>query len=275
MAMLILPEVFEKTWGRRAQNFWPQVIKTVKKNVPDFCFMAEVYWDMEWELLQLGFDYAYDKRLYDRLHAGYAKPVREHFFAGVNYQKKLARFLENHDEQRAAIEFELKKHEAAALITYLSPGMRFFHRGQLEGRTKRISPHLVRGPIETVNRKLEVFYSKLLDLLTWPVLKTGNWQLLNIKPAWEGNETWDAYVAFGWTGLKGEIVLIVVNFSANSSQCLLNIPYKEISQNSILLLDLMTQENYIRKGNEMVDRGLYIDLQAYGYHVFKVKEYLD
>ena len=31
--------------------------------------MAEVYWDLEWTLQQQGFNYTYDKRLYDRLHA--------------------------------------------------------------------------------------------------------------------------------------------------------------------------------------------------------------
>ena len=36
-------------------------------------------------------------------------------------------------------------HEAAAVITFLSPGLRFFHQGQFEGRKTRISPHLVRG----------------------------------------------------------------------------------------------------------------------------------
>ena len=70
MAMLILPEVFERTWGRRAQSFWPEVIKAVREKNPDFCFMAEVYWDMEWTLQQQGFDYTYDKRLYDRLMRG-------------------------------------------------------------------------------------------------------------------------------------------------------------------------------------------------------------
>ena len=72
---------------------------------PDFCFMAEVYWDLEWTLQQQGFDYAYDKRLYDRLREGHARPVREHFHAGLDYQDKLARFLENHDEPRAAATF--------------------------------------------------------------------------------------------------------------------------------------------------------------------------
>ena len=110
--------------------------------------MAEVYWDLEWTMQQQGFDYAYDKRLYDRLREGHARPVREHLFAGLDYQDKLARFLENHDEPRAAATFPRQMHQAAAIITYLSPGLRFFHQGQFEGRRKRISPHLVRAPLE-------------------------------------------------------------------------------------------------------------------------------
>ena len=115
----------------------------MREQVPDFCFMAEVYWDLEWTLQQQGFDYTYDKRLYDRLREGHARPVREHFHAGLDYQNKLARFLENHDEPRAAATFSPEVHEAAAVITFLSPGLRFFHQGQFQGRKKRISPHLV------------------------------------------------------------------------------------------------------------------------------------
>src|SRR5688572_2381433 len=97
MAMLLLPEVFENTWGREAEPFWPVVIPAVRKKYPGFLFMAEVYWEMEWALQQQGFDYAYDKRLYDRLHDGDPTPVRHHFWAGLDYQDKLVRFLENHD----------------------------------------------------------------------------------------------------------------------------------------------------------------------------------
>ena len=146
MAMLLLPDVFESTWGIGAELFWPKATESVRRKHPNFQFMAEVYWDREWTLLQQGFDYAYDKRLYDRLREGHARPVREHFHAGLDYQNKLARFLENHDEPRAAATFSLEVHQAAAVITFLSPGLRFFHQGQFEGRKKRISPHLVRGP---------------------------------------------------------------------------------------------------------------------------------
>jgi hypothetical protein len=128
MAMLVLPDVFERTWGRRAPPFWPNAIRRVRERVPNFCFMAEVYWDLEWTMQQQGFDYAYDKRLYDRLREGHARPVRRHLCAALDYQSKLARFLENHDEPRAATTFSPEVHEAAAVITFLSPGLRFFHR---------------------------------------------------------------------------------------------------------------------------------------------------
>ena len=146
MAMLVLPDVFERTWGLRAEPFWPRATARVREQAPGFCFMAEVYWDLEWTLQQQGFDYTYDKRLYDRLREGHARPIREHFHADLDYQNKMARFLENHDEPRAAATFPPGAHEAAAVITFLSPGLRFFHQGQFEGRRKRISPHLVRGP---------------------------------------------------------------------------------------------------------------------------------
>jgi glycosidase len=112
MAMLVLPDVFQRTWRRRPEPFWSRIIPQVREKVPGFCFMAEVYWDREWTLQQQGFDYAYDKRLYDRLREGHARPVREHFHAGLDYQIKLARFLENHDEPRAAATFPPDTHEA-------------------------------------------------------------------------------------------------------------------------------------------------------------------
>src|SRR5215831_2285226 len=136
MAMLVLPDVFERTWGQRAELFWPKATQRVRERVPGFCFMAEVYWDLEWTLQQQGFDYAYDKRLYDRLRDLHARPAREHLLAGLDYQDKLARFLENHDEPRAAATFPHDQHQAAAILTFLSPGLRFFHQGQFAGRKK-------------------------------------------------------------------------------------------------------------------------------------------
>ena len=213
MAMLVLPDVFERTWGQRAPLFWPTATQRVRERVPGFLFMAEVYWDLEWTLQQQGFDYAYDKRLYDRLRDQHARPVREHFHAGLDYQDKLARFLENHDEPRAAATFPPGIHEAAAVITFLSPGLRFFHQGQFEGRKKRISPHLVAAPDEPVDPELRQFYDRLLAILRQPVVRDGQWQLLECAPAWDGNWTNDCFVAFAWQGADGRALLVAVNYA--------------------------------------------------------------
>jgi hypothetical protein len=268
MAMLILPEIFERTWGVPAQPFWPKAIQQVRNLVPGFCFMAEVYWDLEWELQQQGFDYTYDKRLYDRLRDVQARPVREHLRAECDFQNHSARFLENHDEPRAASTFPLEVHEAAAVLTFLSPGMRFFHQGQFQGRRKRISPHLVRGPEELIDQRLEKFYDRLLTMLRDPVLREGRWQLLECRQAWEGNWTSDCFVACSWTGPDCRKCLVAVNYSDHPSQCYVPIPWPDLEGQMWLLRDRIGTALVERSGTDLASRGLYLDLSAWGYHVF-------
>jgi glycosidase len=270
MAMLVLPEVFERTWGQRAPVFWPTAIQRVRDRFPGFLFMAEVYWDLEWTLQQQGFDYAYDKRLYDRLREGHARPVREHIHAGLDYQNKLARFLENHDEPRAASKFPAGIHEAAAVITFLSPGLRFFHQGQFDGRKKRISPHLSRAPDEPVDLTLGQFYNTLLTILRQPVVHDGRWQLLECAPAWDGNWTNDCFVAFGWQGADGERLLVVVNYASNQSQCRLRLTFAGLGGKSWLLQDRISSDSYERDGDELQSQGLFVDLRPWQASVFKL-----
>lgn len=259
MAMLVLPEVFERTWGRRAPLFWPAATRRVREKSPDFLFMAEVYWDMEWTLQQQGFDYAYDKRLYDRLREGHARPVREHFHAGLDYQDKLARFLENHDEPRAAATFAPEIHQAAAAVTFLSPGLRFFHHGQFEGRRKRISPHLVRGPSEPVDEELQRFYDRLLEVLRLPAVRNGAWRLLECAPAWDGNRTHDDFLVFAWELEAGNPLLVAVNYASHRSQCHVRLPFASLAGAGWRLQDQLAPAEYDWNGDDLLGKGLYLD----------------
>jgi hypothetical protein len=270
MAMLVLPEVFERTWGIPCQPFWAQATRQVREHNPDFCFMAEVYWDLEWTLQQQGFDFTYDKRLYDRLRAGRTRPIREHFYAGLDYQNKLARFLENHDEPRATSAFAPGVHEAAAIITFLSPGLRFFHQGQFQGRKKRISPHLGRAPEEPVDEHLERFYKRLLGVLRQPVVRDGKWQLLKCVPAWEGNWTNDCFLAFAWEGPAGDRLLVTVNYASNRSQCYVRLPFTDLAGSQWRLVDQMEEVAYERGGDDLRSRGLYLDTPAWKTWVFEL-----
>ena len=270
MAMLVLPDVFERTWGIRAPLFWPEATRRVRERTPGFCFMAEVYWDREWDMQQQGFDYAYDKRLYDRLREGHARSVREHFHAGLDYQDKLARFLENHDEPRAAATFPSGQHEAAAVITFLAPGLRFFHQGQLEGRLKRISPHLGRAPEEPVNESLKQFYARLLEVLRRPAVRDGEWRLLECAPAWDGNGSNDAFIAFAWQGADGVRVLVAVNYAAHPSQCHVRGSFGDLAGRSWRLRDLLGDAVYDRDGNDLATHGLYLDVAPWQCHAFEL-----
>jgi hypothetical protein len=271
MAMLVLPEVFERTWGIAALPFWPDAIGKVRAQVPAFCFMAEVYWDMEWTLQQQGFDYAYDKRLYDRLREGHARPVREHFFAGLDYQDKLARFLENHDEPRAAASFPPGQHEAAAVLTFLSPGLRLFHQGQFEGRVKRISPHLQRAPDEPVNEDVARFYERLLEILKQPAVRDGTWQRLECVPSHQGNGSWEGFIAASWQRTEDERLVVAVNLSAQQAQCFVRLPSIGNETGRWRLRDLLGDAVYDRDGHELLSRGLYLDVPAWHSHVFQMQ----
>jgi hypothetical protein len=268
MAMLVLPEVFEHTWGRRPHAFWPDATRQVRERHPEFLFLAEVYWDLERTLQQQGFDYTYDKRLYDRLREGRARPVLEHLAAELEYQGKLTRFLENHDEPRAAATFPLETHKAAAVITFLSPGMRFFHHGQFEGRRLRISPHLIRAPIEPCDHALPAFYDGLLAVLRLSQLRHGHWRLLECLPAWEGNWTVDEYVAFAWEVPGRDPLLVTVNYASHQSQCYVRLPFPDLDGRTVRLSDLLGPARYDREGTDLATRGLYLDLPPWGYHLF-------
>src|SRR5512137_2745324 len=270
MAMLVLPDVFERTWGIRADLFWPKAIESVRRKHPDFQFMAEVYWDLEWTMQQQGLDYAYDKRLYDRLREGRARPVREHLYAGLDYQDTLARFLENHDEPRAAATFPPGQHEAAAVLTYLAPGLRFFHQGQLQGKRKRLSPHLVRAPLEPVDKGLRQFYDGLLTVLRQATVRDGQWQLLESRPAWDGNWTWDRFIAFAWEGPENRRLLVVVNYAGNQGQCYVSLAFNDLFGRRVRLQDRMSSAVYERNGDDLLLPGLYLDMPPWGYHVFDV-----
>ncbi len=134
----------------------------MRERHPDFLFVAEAYWDLEWALQQQGFDHCYDKRLYDRLlHEG-AESVRGHLQADVGYQRGLVRFLENHDEPRAAATLSPERERAAAVTIATLPGATLWHEGQFEGRRVRPPVFLARRPEEPVDKELQSFQHQLL-----------------------------------------------------------------------------------------------------------------
>jgi hypothetical protein len=280
MAMLLLPDVFLKTWGDRARPhdgskpvdelFWPDALAEVRDRHPDFVFMAEVYWDLEWVLQQQGFTYTYDKRLYDRLRDQKAGPVRGHLSAPLSFQNHCARFMENHDEKRAAAAFGWEVHQPAALLTYLTPGLRFFYEGQFQGRHAHASMHLSRRRVEPTDSAVQTFYDRLLECLRRSQVRRGGWTLHNCRAAWQGNLTVDQFLAFSWESESDPRLLATINYGPSRGQCYVELPFPELHGKQVVLRDLLSTAKYDRSGDELASRGLYLDMAAWGYHLFEI-----
>jgi hypothetical protein len=272
MAMLLLNSVFERTWGSRAgalpnTDYWSAIIPAVKARYPNFTFIAEAYWDLEWELQQQGFDFCYDKRLYDRLEKEPADSVRLHLHADMTFQNKLLRFVENHDEPRAAATFPGDRVQAVAMAALTLPGARLLHEGQLEGRRIRLPVFLARRPLETPNERLKEFHFNLLQAVSDAVFKTGEWHLCECN-GWPDNPSHRNLVAWCWR-LGKDCRIIVVNLSNSPSQGLVRLLWEDMRDQDVSLLDVFTDLHYSRPGNELIALGLFVNLPAWGYHLFQ------
>ena len=274
MAMLALNQVFERTWGGRAgprpaTEYWVEVIPAIKQKHPNFIFIAEAYWDMEWELQQQGFDFCYDKKLYDRLEHSNAESIRLHLCADLAYQAKLVRFIENHDEPRAATTFSLARQKASALMVATLPGIKMFHEGEFEGRKARVPVFLARRANERANEDLGAFYRGLLKATAGsPTFREGQWELCE-RTGWPDNGSFENIVA--WTWLHGdERFLITVNLSDRTSQALVRPRWNDLGGRRWHLADVLTGITYERHGNEMSSPGLYVELRPWSFHFFRL-----
>jgi len=271
MAMLPVRSVFQRTWGGHFDppeaQFWPRAIDAVRRRHPGFLFIGEVYWDMEWELQQQGFDYTYDKRLYDLLLTDDARGARLRLNAEVEFQNRLTRFIENHDEQRAALAFGPRRLRAAAVVSLTLPGMRLFHDGQLEGRRLKSPVQLGRWPEEDLDGDLARFYARLTDALRHPVFRLGEWTPLEPQEEWFGNPSCRNIIAHRWA-LRGHRRVAVANLSPEPAQCFLPLQLPGLGGMNWRFEDLLGEAAYHREGDDLVMRGLYLDLPPYGCHLF-------
>jgi glycosidase len=272
MAMLLLNKIFKQTWGGHVgdplpEEYWREVISAVRLQHPNVLFMAEVYWDLEWELQQTGFDYCYDKRLYDRLGRDNAESVLLHLSAGLDYQDKLVRFIENHDEPRAAAAFTPEKERVAALTMMTLPGAKLIYEGQIEGRRVRLSVFLSRRPDEPIDSDLQAFYHHLLATIKAAGLSKGEWHLC-AHTGWPDNSSYLNLLAWCWS--QGDTCyLVVVNLSEYKSQALIQLPWDNLARSSWHLTDVLNGDIFDRDGDELHLTGLYVDLPAWKFHFLR------
>jgi hypothetical protein len=211
MSMLLLNDVFARTWNAFPSppnapqtEFWSDAIACIRQSHRDFLFLAEAYWDREQDLLNLGFDYAYDKRVYDHLIARNPRALIEHLRSkGPQFLARTTHFLENHDEPPIASLLSFEEHRVAALLILALPGMRLLHEGQLTGATIRTGVHRRRRPSEPVQVAIQQWYEQLLTTLKDSAVGRGDFELLPNTP--------ENVIAIRWQNEPGNFDLVLVN----------------------------------------------------------------
>lgn len=275
MAMLLFNDIFAETWrgyvGKKPkQEYWEEIIPQIREKYPDFLFVAEVYWGKEYDILQQGFDFAYDKVLYDRILENDVQKMRQHLVASIDYQKQMLRFLENHDEPRAYASLGPKRSFPAATLICTLPGGCLLHQGQLTGRRIKLPVQISRGPQEEAHDDLRAYYLRLLEEVRDPVYQKGEFYLFDVAAAWEDNITHYNMLAYGWHEAKKDYRLIVVNLTEYRSQGRVSLyPWDWLASKTWRLFDVTDGAEYTRHGVEMTKEGLFIDLDAYESHVFR------
>ena len=271
MAMLVLNDIFSNTWGSHLRSpmpdgeFWAEARSAVRK----FTLLAEVYWDLEWRLQQLGFDFTYDKRLYDRLLHASPVDVRGHLLADADYQRRSARFIENHDEPRSASEFGDRLRAAAVVVSTL-PGLRLFYQGQFEGRTERVPVQLGRWSDDAPNQDLLRFYERLLDTVNDETFHADEWRLLDVHPA--GDASNSDLLAWRWLR-AAEIRIVVVNLGQSPAQGLVQLSSElpgDPRDDAIVFEDRLDGRQYPWSRHALDQSGLYVKLGNGAAHIFKI-----
>jgi small GTP-binding protein len=274
MAMLETHDGFLRAWGgqfdRPGAEFWSDSICQLKSHQPDCLLIAEAYWE-ECHLQEMGFDFVYDKPLYNKLEGEDATSVRGHLGASFEFQKRLVRFVENHDERRAAKVFwPEQRTRAVATLGLTLPGMRLLHQGQIKGRRAKLPVQLCRWQPERSDSSMERFHQRLLKLLNDDVFHDGEWRLIEPRAAWPGNESYRNFVAHIWT-LGEKFFLVVVSLSSSTAQCYLRLDQLDLGGRVWYLNDVLNDIEYERDGDDLVEKGLYLDVPPHVYHFFEFR----
>ena len=272
-------EEFDKLMPR---EFWQEAIEEVKRTNPHFLFVAETYWSMEGQLQQLGFDYTYNKPLYEAicgaLHGGHAEGLMNFLrLLGTEYLSRSLHFLENHDEERAMNALGEQRQRPAAVMLSTLPGLALIHQGQMEGYRERMPVQRV-VPLqnEKKNAALTTYYKHLLQATALPVFRKGRLHVL-----YSNNPAFITYARGG----SDQQALIIINTSNHIQKGMVYVTPGLRLESGVsywlhdLYYDLKSpairelagvQPAYQYPGAQLLKQGVYVELQPYDAHVFLI-----
>jgi glycosidase len=277
-------------------EFWREVVDRVAAEVPGTLLLAEAFWLMEGYFVRtLGMHRVYNSAfmimLRDEDNAKYRSVIKNTLEFDPDIMKRYVNFMSNPDERTAIDQFGKgdKCFGVAAMMSTL-PGLPMFGHGQIEGFTEKYGmeyrwPRYEENPDRWLVERHEREIAPLLKR-RWLFAESGNFLLYDFF-APNGSVNEDVFAYSNRNG--GERALVIYhNRYANahgtidSSAAYADKGSGQLQRRRlgeglglsgdrgavIAWRDSITSLEYLRRAEDLLDRGLSFDLHAYQCHVF-------
>ena len=285
------------------QEFWREVVDRVAEEVPDTLLLAEAFWLMEGYFVRtLGMHRVYNSAfmhmLRDEDNGGYRQVMKNTLIFDPQVLKRYVNFMNNPDEETAVEQFG-KSDKYFGICTLLAtlPGLPMFGHGQVEGYSEKYGMEYRRAyRDETPDAGFMQYHDDTIAPLLYRryiFADVDNFLLYHFFNA-DGHVVEDVFAYSNRaddasTGSEQAALVIYHNkfgdtrgwikesasfmVKAGGDEYLvkrslvegLNLLGKE---GYVIFRDLVTGLEYIRSIEELEEKGLYVELNAYQRHVF-------
>jgi glycosidase len=277
-------------------EFWKEVVDRVNREVPDTLLIAEAFWLLEGYFVRnLGMHRVYNSAFMKMLQAEenekYKQVIKNTIAYDPQILKRFVNYLSNPDEETAIKQFGADdKYFGTFILLATLPGLPMISHGQFEGLTEKYGMDYNKPKLdENINEELlqrhnieivpllkkrylynDVTNFRLFDFITFSNVVDENVicysnRVDNEKTLVLFNNKYQNTV--GW--IKDSVDLENTEMNNNMQQSLLEALGFDESEGYLVFTDKTTGLTYIRSKSNLMNKGLFIELNAFKYHVFE------
>ena len=149
------------------------------------------------------------------------------------------------------------------------PGRSCSTRGRLRAGRCAFRPSSAAGRMSHLSPTLRRSTGRFLERPTMIIFRKGQWGLCE-RTGWPDNASYVNILAWCWE-MGPERHLIVLNFSGTPAQALVRLPWIDMRNRTWQFSDPLSGEVFERSGGDMADNGLFLSLDPWRHHFFRLE----
>jgi glycosidase len=277
-------------------EFWREVVDRAATDAPDTLLLAEAFWLMEGYFVRtLGMHRVYNSAFMNMIkmeeNDKYRETIKNVLAFSPEILKRFVNFMNNPDERTAVEQFgKGDKYFGATVLMATLPGLPMFGHGQVEGFEEKYGMEFRRAyQDETIDDDLVRRHEReIFPLLKKRYLFSGvsNFALYDFF-AGRGRVNENVLAFSNQAGEERSLVLYNNSLDATAGWIRTSVPMRGASEDEpkqptlaeamglqgdadafYIIDEHHSGQVFLRGGKELSDKGLYVQLDGYAYHVF-------